>query len=59
MKRIYKIPVGNLSIEDAEKSIAELMLKYNNDFDFDFDKWIKEQKVQDRKKKLERIYGRL
>ena len=57
MKRIYKIPVGNLSRGDAEKSIAELISDYKEDFDFD--KWIKEQKVQDRKKKLERIYGKV
>jgi len=35
------------------------MLIYNSNVDFDFDKWIKEQKVQDRKKKLERIYGQV
>ena len=59
MKKTYYIEVGNLSREDAEKSIAELMLIYNSNVDFDFDKWIKEQKVQDRKKKLERIYGQV
>ena len=56
MKKIYYIPVGNLSIEDAEKSIAELMNYYKDDFSFD--KYMKEQKVEDRKKKLERIYGK-
>lgn len=58
MKRTYTIPVGNLSREDAEKEILKLMNLYNTDVTFDDSLWKKYYVVQDRKKKLERIYGK-
>lgn len=47
--RTYLIPVGGISREDAEKSLRELMSRYNQETDISA--WIRD----DRKKKLDRI----
>jgi len=47
-KRIFKIPVGNLSREEAEERIRELMKKFNYNPAYFVRK--------DREKKLKRIF---
>ena len=53
-KRIFKIPVGNISRRKTEKSIAELMSDYTKDVWIPVDV-ISEQKRKERIKKLDRI----
>jgi hypothetical protein len=48
-KIIYHIPVNGISKEEAEKSLAELISNFKEDFDFSA--WVR----ADRKKKLKRI----
>jgi len=52
MKRIYKIPVGNHTKEEIEEMIRDLRKSCGI-------LTKKEYVTQDRKKKLERIYGQV
>ena len=54
-KRIYHIPINNLSREEAEKSILELMSEYHDDVEWNSE-YIAKEKRKERNKKLERIF---
>ena len=50
---VCKVPVGNLSKKDAEKTIDELMLLYDNGKIYEF---FRKLKRDERKEKLKKIY---
>jgi hypothetical protein len=55
-KRIYKIPVGNLSREEAEKLIKEIHDKYSKNLDWrEYEiRILKEKRIE----KLNKLYDR-
>jgi hypothetical protein len=54
---VYKIPVGNLSKEDAQKTLKELMNKYTMPISTNY--WFPSPDYSDKIGKIERILNRI
>jgi len=53
IKRVFKVPIGNISKKDAEKSIKELMNLYKTGEIYEYFRELKRNK---RKEKLKKLY---
>lgn len=51
----FVIPVGNMTKEQAEKTLAELMKQYHEDVNFDEVGFKIKMKVKDRKEKFQKL----